>query len=63
MANLVKIRSNGIEEFDYELVIDNIRKSTFRRNEKYTREIIDEYISFYPMLLNIHDKEWYYKYC
>ena len=53
----------SIQEFDYEIVIENIRQSTFHMDDKEAKEIINRYISAYPMLLNVHDREWYHKYC
>ena len=50
-----------VEEID--VIIENIRCSTFHMSDEQTKPIIDDYINTFPELLNYHDREWYYKYC
>jgi len=53
----------GIEEINFDLIMENLACSTFHMNDEEAKPVIDKYLEMYPQLLNIHDKEWYYKYC
>lgn len=44
-------------------LIETIRCSTFHMSDEEAKPIIDNYLDSFPELLEIHDREWYYKYC
>ena len=44
-------------------LIECIRCSTFHMSDEQAKPIIDMYLENFPELLEIHDREWYYKYC
>lgn len=53
-----------VNEFmDNEELIFKLRELTFHHNDDTAIPLIDEYLLQYPQLLDINDKEWYYKYC
>ena len=43
--------------------MDSIAQAVFHMNDEEAQPIIDKFLEKYPELLNIHNKEWYYKYC
>jgi hypothetical protein len=48
---------------EIEAIIHNIRESTFGHGDDTAIPIIDGYIEQYPFLLDINNREWYYKNC
>ena len=46
-----------------EEIIQNIREQTFHMDDELAIPVIDKFIADYPILLDYHDKEWYYKNC
>lgn len=47
----------------FEEIMENIACSTFHMNDEEAKVVIDKYLKMYPELLEVHDLEWYYKYC
>jgi hypothetical protein len=48
---------------NFEDIMDEIRCSTFHHSDETAKPIIDDYIDQYPILLEKHSREWYYKNC
>lgn len=48
---------------EFEVIIEEIRCATFHHSDEEAKPVIDEYLEKYPQLLELHTKEWYYKYC
>ena len=44
-------------------LIFSLRESLFGFSDDEAIPVIDKYLEKYPELLEIHDKDWYYKYC
>jgi hypothetical protein len=41
----------------------SLREATFGCSDEEAKPIIDEHLEEHPELLDLHDVEWYYKYC
>ena len=52
-----------MEKEQFEEILDNLACSVFHMNDEEAKPVIDKYLEMYPGLLEIHDREWYYKYC
>lgn len=52
-----------MEQSEFDELLDNIRCSVFHMNDEEAKSVIDLYISHNPKLLEMHDREWYYKNC
>ena len=44
-------------------LIDELRELTVSMNDDEAKIVVDEFIKKHPELLELHDIEWYYKYC
>jgi hypothetical protein len=44
-------------------IMDNIAQAVYHMDDDEARPIINKFLIEYPELLEIHNKEWYYKYC
>jgi hypothetical protein len=49
------------EKFDE--LMENLACSTFHMSDEEARVVIEKYLEMYPELLEVHDREWFFKYC
>ena len=51
------------EDQIFDELLENLRCAVFHMSDDEAFPIIDNYIKNNPVLLEYHEKEWYYKYC
>ena len=52
-----------MEQEKFDEILENLHCSVFHMNDEQAKEVIDRYLLTYPELLEVHDRDWFYKYC
>lgn len=50
-----------MNEIGFDKIMENMRQRAFHMSDEEVYQIVDDFLDIYPMLLENHDKEWFYK--
>lgn len=61
--NVQKDFDERLVKMEMEESLYSLREATFGCSDEEAKPIIDEYLELHPKLLDLHSRDWYYRYC